>query len=485
MDFLDPKKQKAHARRLVIGYVLVGLVLLLATVILLYKAYGFDIDRKGRVIKNGLVFVSSQPSGADIYVNGQKKDQTNARMVMPAGAYTVEIKRSGYRDWKRAVTVEGGSVGRFDYPFLIPRTLTPTVTKQYDATPGFATQSSDRRWLLAQGATADKIDLFDLNSDKPVAKTLDIPVEALTASTTTKSWTPVEWGDDDRHVILQRFYDKKGQQDSEYILFDRQEPSKTQNLTVLLGFNPSTIEMRDKKYDQYYLYDKVAQQLLTASLKKPTPQPFIKNVLSFKSDGDTVLYATASGAPKDKILVRLRQNDKAYTVRQLPAGEEYLLQLAQYSGSWFVAAGAKNENKVYVYKDPVNTLTGDSDAVLAPIQILKVDKPTYVSFSTNARFVMAENADRFAVYDAETDKSYAYQIAAALDAPQTYATWMDGFRLRGVSGNKQVIFEFDSANYQTLMPSNPAFLPFFTPDYHKVYTVNSQNSLTSTALEVK
>ncbi|MET0779823.1 MAG: PEGA domain-containing protein, partial [Candidatus Saccharimonadales bacterium] len=88
MDFLDPKKQKAHARRLTLGYALIGLVLLLGTTILLYLAYGFGIDKNGRVIQNGLVFISSQPSGADIYINGQSKGQTDTRVVLPAGSYT-------------------------------------------------------------------------------------------------------------------------------------------------------------------------------------------------------------------------------------------------------------------------------------------------------------------------------------------------------------------------------------------------------------
>ncbi|HUC89351.1 MAG TPA: PEGA domain-containing protein, partial [Patescibacteria group bacterium] len=452
MDFLDPKKQKAHSRRIAIGYALIGLTLLLSTVILLYKAYGFDVDRKGRVIQNGLVFVSSQPTGADVYLNGQRKDQTNARMVLPAGAYTVELKKSGYRDWKRAVTVDGGSVGRFDYPFLIPSTLTPSVTKQYNAAPALATQSLDRRWLLAQGTASDQFDLFDLSAAKPTVKTLDVPVAILSASTTTKGWSAIEWGDDNRHVILQRTYDKKGQQDKEYILFDRQDPAQSQNLTELFGFNPSSIEMNSQKYDQYYLYDQVAQQVLTSTLKKPTPQSYLKDVLSFKSYGDIVLYATTSGAPEGKALIRLRQGDKTYTVRQVPAADTYLLQLSQYSGSLFIAVGAKSESKVYVYKDPIGVLKGGSQDVLVPVQILKTANPNYVSFSANSRFVMSENGDSFAVYDAETDKAYAYKMKIPIDAPQMHATWMDGFRIQAVSGGKLAVFEFDGANLQSLMP---------------------------------
>ncbi|HSX17063.1 MAG TPA: PEGA domain-containing protein [Patescibacteria group bacterium] len=481
MDFLDPQKQKTHARRLAIGYALIGLVLFLGTTILLYLAYGFGIDKNGRVIQNGLVFFSSQPANADIYINGEQKTQTNTRLVLPAGSYTAEIKRSGYHTWKRAITVEGGSVERFDYAFLFPTSFTTTSTKQYSAAPGMATQSPDRRWLLVQGTTTDSFDLFDTTLAKPVAKPLTISTDLYTPSSATKSWQVVQWADDNRHVVLKRGYEKNGQLGSEYILFDRGDPTASQNLSLVLGVTPTTLELRAQKYDQYYLYDQNAQQVLTANLKKPTPQSYIKDVAAFKSDEDMIMYVTSDGAPAGKMLVRLRQGDNTYTLRQTSQTDQYLLQLAQYNGAWFVAAGSKNEDKVYVYKNPIDVLK-DKNPVLVPVQILKVSGPTFVSFSPNARFVIAENADHFAVYDAETDKGYAYQVGTPLDSALTHAEWMDSFRMEVVSSGKLAVFDFDGANPQTLIPLNPALPAFFDRNYRNVYTFSTQNALDSTIL---
>jgi hypothetical protein len=485
MDFLDPKKQKAHSRRLTLGYALIGLVLLLGTTILLYLAYGFGIDKNGRVIQNGLVFVSSQPASADIYVNGVQKGQTNTRVVLPAGSYTAEVKRTGYNDWKRAITVEGGSVERFDYPFLFPSKLVTTTTKQYAAAPAFTSQSLDRRWLLVQGTAADTFDLYDLTGDKPVVKQVSVSTDLYSPSTVTKSWEPIEWADDNRHVVLRRTYDKSGQKGTEYILFDRQDPTASQNLGTVLGANPTTIELRNHKYDQYYLFDQNAGQLLTASLKKPTPQSYIKDVLQFKSDSDMVMYVTAADTPADKVSVRIRQGDNTYTLRQMPKSSLYLLKLAHYNDTWLMAAGSQAENKVYVYENPLDVLKDQDKPVLVPVQILKVTNPTYLSFSNNARFVMAENGDHFAVYDAETEKGYAYQIKTPLDPSQTHATWMDGFRLTVTSGAKLQVFEFDGANPRTLVTTDPAFIPFFDRNYGFVYALTPADALTSTTLTVQ
>ena len=488
MDFLDPKKQKAHDRRLALGYVLIALVLLLGTTVLLYQAYGFGIDRSGHVIQNGLVFLSSQPQGADIYVNKEKKTQTNDRLVLPAGAYTVELKKAGYRDWKRPITIDGGSVGRFDYPFLLPATLATTTTKQFTASPLFMSQSRDRHWLLAQGTSIDKFDLYNINVNAskttvPITS-LDVPADIYTAGTTTKAWTVMEWSDDNRHVTLRRDFEKTGQPGSEYLLFDRQDPTQSQNLTELLGVNPTDIKMRDKKFDQYYLYDQNAQQLLTATLKKPTPQPLLSNVLTYVNNGDLILYATTTGAQSGKVSVKLRENDKTYDVRQLTAGTPSLLELASYGNIWYVAAGAQSENKVYVYKDPIGQLQQGNKAILVPAQILKVDTPTFVSFSKNGRFAMAQNSAHAAVYDAETDKGYAWQFKLPIDAPQTHISWMDGFRMTYITGGKVAIMDFDGTNAQQLSAANPAYLPFYNPNYNYLYTLTAQNALSNTPLMV-
>lgn len=485
MDFLDPKKQKTHARRLALGYALIGLVLLLGTTILLYLAYGFGIDKNGRVIQNGLVFLSSQPAGADIVINDVPRGQTNTRLVLPAGSYTAEIKIAGYTTWKRAITVEGSAIQRFDYPFLFPASLATTTTKQYTALPGMASQSPDRRWLLVQGANADDLDLYDLNAAKPAPKALAIPTDVYTAASATKGWEAIEWADDNRHVVLKRSFEKNGQKGAEYLLVDRNDATASQNLSTLLGVTPTKLQLNNKKYDQYYLYDQNAAQLLTASLKKPTPQSLVRDVLAFKGNGDMVLYVTTANAPSGKAFVRLRQNDTTYTLRQTAQDSQYVLDLGEYNSAWYVAAGSSSENKVYVYKDPIDTLSDKSKPPLVPVQILKLTAPTYVSFSPNARFVMAESADRFAVYDAETKKGYAYQIKTPLDAGFTHAAWMDGFRLGVVSNAKAAVFDFDGANAQTLMNSNPAYAPFFDRNYKFVYAFNAQNALTSTALTVQ
>jgi len=484
MDFFDPQKQKRHDIRLGIGYAVLGLVLVLATTILLYQAYGFGLDKEGHVIQNGLVFVSSQPGGADVYVNGQKyKNGTDTHMSVPAGQYLIELKRDGYHSWKRVLTVEGGSVERFDYPFLFPVELTTTPVRQYTAAPSLSTQSLDRKWLLVATPEQNKFDLYDLTQKKLSPTTFTLSPEILSAGSTTTGWQLVEWSKDNRHVVLKRAFDAPAGPGFEYVLVDREHAELSQNLSVAFGFTPTTLELKDRAYDQYYLFDQNSGQLFTASLREPTPQPYLSGVLSFTSEGSRVAYATAEGAPAGGVFIRIKEKQAApLTVRRVPVCPAYVLDMGVYEGNLYLAAGATIENRVFVFKDPIGALRRKPKEAPTPVQILKVDSPAHVSFSASQQFVAAENAEHFSVYDLETDRGYTYQSPAPLDAPQPYATWMDGVRLAYVSGGKVVVFDADGANLQTLSPAAPAWLPVFDRDYRTLYTLTTDNALTGTAL---
>jgi hypothetical protein len=476
MDFLDPQKQRAHTIRILVGYVLIGIALILTTIILLYHAYGFGVDRNGNVVQNGLVFVSSTPNPADIYIDGkQYKEDTNARMLLNSGQYTVDVKREGYRDWRRAITVEGGSVERFDYPFLFPTKLQTSAVKSYAKQPQMATASLDRKWLLTHVPdTADTFEVFDLSKPDEVAKTAKqvvVPSSAFTATQAgaPQSWELVQWSTDNKHVVLKHLFQKDGKMTHEFVLLNRDQPSESINLTNTWGVNPNNIELRDQKHDQYYLYDHAAATVTTASLEEPTPKPYLTNVLSFKSYADdTMLYATTQD--EKTVAIKLRQGDNTQTIRTFAAGSQYQVNLTKYDGAWYVAAGSTADGRVFIYKNPVQQLRDEKVAV--PVRILKVPGVNYVAFSANTRFVMAENGSKFAVYDAENDKGYTYDSKTSLDAPQTHATWMDGHRIIMTSAGKTVLFDFDGSNKQTLLPTSAKFLPFFDRDYEYLYTLS-------------
>ncbi len=488
MDFLDPIKKHAHKVRLLIGYVLMAVLVILSTVILLYQAYGYGFDKYGQIIQNGLVFVSSAPTGADIYLNDSSSHgKTNTRLVLPAGQYTLKLQRDGYRPWLRSLGVEGGSVERFDYPLLFPTKLTTASVHAYAAQPGLITQSPDRRWLIvAQSDSAADFDLYDLSNRTQPPTTLTLPTNVITFGPGAQGWQFVSWANDNRRVLLQHVYAGG----SEYILLDRQTPSDSVNLTKTLALNSNIqLALSNKRYDHYFVYDPVNMTLGNLTLSDPTIAPLLSHVLAFKTYNDNiVLYATDAGTSSGQATVALLQDTKSYKLRTVAAGGAYELNLASYNGSLYVAAGAAVEDKIYVYQDPLKVLQSSSGQPLVPAAILKVTEPNTLNFSSGGRFIAAENGQSFVVYDALNDKTYSYQLSIPVDAGQ-YAAWMDNDRLVLTSDGKIVVFDYDDANQTTLSSAEPGALPYFDAKYQYFYNLAPATSgpdvnLTSTALTV-
>lgn len=486
MDFLDPKKTRRHNILLYTGYVLIGIAIVISTMVLLYQASGFGVNSKGQVVQNGLVFFSSQPNPATIYLNDTKnKDQTNARLSLPAGSYAVRLARDGYRDWQRTVNVQGGDVQHFDYPFLFPKDLVTKNQANYSAPPGISTQSRDRRWLLVQqSAGASKFDLYDLKNPAEAASVLTLPAAVVRLNTGAQTWEAVQWADDNQHVVLKHTAGTA----SEFILVDRSDVAKSVNLNQTFGGNPAELTLIDNKYDKYHLFDPAAGTLQTASLDNPAPVTVLERVLEYKAYGSkTVLYVTAEGAAEGKARVMILVGDKSYVVRDVALNTTYLLDMAGYRGAPYVVLGATSEGMVYIYKDPVGQLGDKSVKLPTAIRAVKIANPNYVSFSSSAQYIVAEGGTQFGVYDIFLKRAYVYAQAPALDAPQQHAEWMDSSRLTYVSGGKLLVFDYDRRNLQTLMPANAGAAPFFSQDYKYVYafapgSAGAAAQLTQTAL---
>lgn len=489
MDFLDPQKKKLRGIKLFAGYILVAIAIAMGSLILLFRTYGYDLDRKtGQIIQNGLIFFSAHPESSTIYLNGVNKGSTDARLTVPAGQYNVALKRDGYRVWEKTISLEGGSIERLVYPLLVPMKLTAIDQQLYGSSPAFASDSPDRHWLLVQQpGTLDKFDVFDMNNSKQNATSFSLPTDLLTPAEGDQSIRLIEWSSDNRRLLVQHTFDKG----TEFIIIDRESPAESVNINKTLNINPTRISLRDKHYDQLYLYDQTAKTLQKAELKTKLITPFLNQVINYKSYGaNIVMYVTDAGAKAGKVDLNVRDGSTNYMLRALAANTDYLLELTQFDGNWYLAGGAKSEGRIYIYKNPQDLAKNLNNPAILPISVLKMDQPNYVSISLNSRFISAQNGSSFAVYDGDADKRYYYTLDKPVGSEQK-AEWMDGHRLTLNFNNQSVIFDFDGLNEQPLVATEASFKSYFNGDYTGLYniapsvTVPSRSAVTRTDLKAK
>lgn len=489
MDFLDPRLRRAHRRRLMIGYVLMGIVVGIATLLIVYLAYGYDIDRKtGNLIQNGIVFVDSNPRGARVYLNDvQQSSSTDLRLALPAGVYTIRLERDNYRTWERTFNLRGGEIERLVYPYLIPNDFVTNDVYAYDVTPALVTQSLDRRWVLVQKAGQTyQFDLFDLDDYQKAPTTILLPLSILTEPTAESSISVIEWSSNNRHVLIKRSFN----QSSEYLLLDRESPNESINLNVTLGISPAEIRMRNKRQDQFYYLDASAGTLRIANTRDRTlSAPIATGVIDYRTYGDDmIIYVTYENTEDNKASFRIIENNQVYTLRTASRSDKYILEIARYEDKWYFAAGSNVDDLVSVYRDPIPALKAQTTTPLIVAATIRLDDPKFISLSENSQFIMVQSGNKFLSLDLEDTTQYRTSLTHDI-LPGQKLEWMDAYRLLFTVNGQSYIIDFDGSNEETLVTSKLAPGPFFDRDYNNVYTfedsksTQSKQALTRTIIE--
>ncbi len=468
MDFLDPKKKRSSVIRLYIGYGLMTILIAVSTVVLLYAAFGYGVNKDGEVYQNSTVFLASEPSGANVNIKNAstgvvKSVTTNDRLILPQGDYTVNFTKSGYRPWIKSVELRGGQITRLDYPFLFPKRITSKDIASYSAKPGLVTTSPDRSKQLIQKPNSFlQFDLFDNNSLSSSPVVLEFSDKLFSGLVSSSKMKLVEWSNDNRHVLI-RYNSLSGDR---FLLIDTKSPDRSININSKYSKNFKSVRLRDKSPDNLYLLtgDGVLQ---TGSLKNSSLQKVLNNVEQFQPyKNDTILYISNKDIQKNNtVRVQLRDSGKGLiTIKELPKSNKYFIDLADYDGDLYVAVGASSgKDELYVFRDPLSSAEQNGDPAYFT-RTLRLDNIKYLSFSSNARFICTQNGSSFDIYDAEDDRQFKFALDKKYADIKSHQ-WMDGHRLIVNSTNKVLEFDFDGTNVNELIKSTNDKMVSFNSDY--------------------
>jgi predicted heme/steroid binding protein len=469
MDYLDPKKKRARKNRLIVGYGLIAIAIAIATVLLVYIANGFYIDRNtGEVIQNGLVYLDSRPGGADVLINGEKqRTKTDARLVIPSGQYTFELKKDGYRSWQRTIQLEGGSLRQLTYAKLIPNQLETAPSLDLRSNPTAISQSINKRWLITSFADSPlSLTLTDLEQSPLTSIPLEIP-PTLVSESTTGQIEIVDWADDNRHFLATYTVGDT----VSYISVDRENPSLAQNLNTLFGNSAYEIGMRDRKFDQFFVYNPSVKSITTASISGGVSTDiFVENVIDFKTFGtDWVLYVTESGE-EGLVDVRFKRGDKNILIKQIKTSDNYLLQLAKLGNAPVMGFSSPVENRAVIYNDPEAYLNDNPD-VKMPIAttVLRVNSPIDLRISADSSVILAYGPENYASHEFEADRSYNFEVGLPVDVSQEIA-WLDGQHFLFSSAGKQHMIDFDGSNQYELVESIPTLGSIYSEDLSLMFS---------------
>jgi hypothetical protein len=100
---------------IILTLVALGIV---TTGVILY-GMGYRIDQRG-LTGTGLLAVTSQPDGAEVWINGHLQTATNNTLNLFPGEYTVTISKEGYFPWEKKIKIAKEEVAKAD-ALLFPK----------------------------------------------------------------------------------------------------------------------------------------------------------------------------------------------------------------------------------------------------------------------------------------------------------------------------------------------------------------------------
>lgn len=465
MEYLDPEKKRKHRQRIALGYVLIGMIISMVTLIVLLAGYGYGFDRKtGEIVQNGIMFVDTKHRQASVSINGEETGQTDLRLVLREGDYTLEASRAGYRTWQRDLTIKGGQLRKLTYGLLIPETLVPEQKLTFNDRPIRSLQSIDKDRILAwDPAQNNSLIQYDISTDAPLRSlvSLDSLIKTVVESedeSTVKidDITFIDFDSNDTKVLVEVQIEKKKYTWLVDTVDSEQSINITSRLPQAFQADELAISMIDRNANKFYVHDVSAgevyeTELTNGALSLSSLTVSTQKVLDFTGYGnDWLLYVAESDGDTGLVDVFLKEGDTTALLKQMKTSDRYYLSLAKKGNSPFVAIGATEETAVFVYTDPLDYLDKNQNSLIpSPAAILPMKDVIDISVSNDASVVLAHNKTTLATFDFDSKENFYKELDHTLSKDDEVA-WIDGQHYSYVADGIAWVVDFDGSNQQQL-----------------------------------
>ena len=474
MEFLTPKQKKVRTRRLFVGYGLFAVLISLATYILISTALGYEIfTSKGQVIQNGLLFVNSRPSSADIYVNGKKESSnTDAKLSLPEGVYDISLQKPGYKEWRDTVKLSGGSVKFINYPRLFPVKPTQLADIPYQNGASIVEQSKDKRWLFVTMADSAKLaEIYDIDNPNTPPIAIVLP-EILLNGQKAKIVSFVEWAGDNHHFLVKVSIGDT----SSNLLIDKDNLADVANVSQMFGLIATDhIGFWDSKWDKIFIHHVAGSvQLGSVKDKSIAASPLISDsvVELFTIGGERAVYTVALN--ETDLNVKFLTNSKSYIFTSIKKSPNPLLvKSVGFNRNEYVALAGGSLEKTLLFRNLETQIKKSSNTHLAPFVIMPT-KSSYIEFSRSNRLLLATDGVNNSVYDIEDKEVFKYVIPTK---NPSVSGWFDDSRIYSVGSDKSIsVYGFNGSNINNVTPQVSG-IPFVNRDVTRaVYFVPATNS---------
>jgi hypothetical protein len=446
------------------------------TTLAIFYAMGFRFNQDTKQFdQGGLIQFRSTPDGATIIIDDKQQSiRTPNRANLPAANHDIVMRLSGYREWKRTVSLAPGQLLWLNYTRLIPESITTTPLRTFSGIHNMMT-SPDHRWMLIQQkADVPALTLVDISDEKnPVYTDFTLPETAINkVDGKYGQFAVVEWDLSSRFVLA---HHKNGAL-NEWIRFERSKPQEAVNISRLFGLDIGEAHFAGSNPN--LIFAKTNDVLRRLDMGNNSASAALVNgIVTFDVYGDDTVSFVAhrQGAPNEKQeVVGLYRQDKELAVQSYPTGTPLKVAYSEYDNHGYLAIH-KNDGVIQVLRDP-GTGTKDisefvSIAVTQPLQ--------WLTFSNNGRMLVGGTDTTMTTYDLELSQTMQANLGFMGGASLGKPLWLDDYSLWNDTGGRLRIFEFDGQNDREITTVTPGYGVNLSQSGKTLFSIG-KNAITNT-----
>lgn len=325
-------------------FIIVGII----SVIAILYARGFRLQQSPSTLTlgpTGLLVVNSDPTGAQVFVDGELKTATDNSISLPPGTYDVSVKKEGYLSWEKTITIEREVVTQVD-AFLVSTAPSLTALTFSGATNPIASEDFSKIAYTVP-SSADNIERGGLW----IMETVNLPLgfnrdpRRITDGDLTNA--TYEFSPDARELLLTL--------SNAVYLLDVAEFTP-QESRVNIAPQAESIRQEWEEIRETRLMAKIAP------LPEEIEKVFAQNAadIAFSPDENRILYTATDDASIPEGLVRqLPGSSTQEQVRRISKGNKYVYDIREDKN--FRVAGA--DEVVYWISNSLNLIIPEENTI--------------------------------------------------------------------------------------------------------------------------
>lgn len=438
----------------------------------LFLVLGYSLDNKGRAEQGGLIQYRSFPDGATVTLDGVPQSaNTPSKSGANAGQHAVTMERKGYRGWSKQFMLNKGELLWLN-ALLVPKSITTNEVHQFDNVSDFVA-SPDKKWIAVfEKANESSVKIINISDEKkPRISTLKIPENIAKTATPEDTFEIAEWDFGSRYLLVKH----TSGQSVEWLRLDRSDESNAVNITRDMKVEVSDGHFAGNSGNVFYVLSDGVIRKLTID-QNTASSPIAENVKEFKLYKDNRL-AFVSVKDNQQVVSVYKDGDKKPTeVTNIKGLEPSVhIALSAYFDDDYIAYSRGNE--AHIIKNPFMNSRRVATFKLDP-------EITWLYFSNNGQFLMAQHGSDLVSYDLERNLSAPFSIPGKPTYTRAgHLEWLDDFHLWSDNGGTLSVFEYDGSNGEVIGNVTPGFDVTLSNNGKRLFSVGTNEATKKPVLQ--